>query len=1284
MKKTKVLVLSAILAIGIPMTAYAFPADKQVLIIGNRAYDMSNISYLESKFNDTDFVNYVSNNYKNMYYVDSTSSGAITINNVFGGGTIQEQDLINKCGNRINYCSGPKETFSDYWVTQGGEYKTSSELSDKNSPKDKSEFITLEVSSNQIAGNLYLYNFKIDNIVGLSGGAFYSIGNSNMKSKFSNNISYMVDISHPENINVPIYIYSSDMKTKIAVATLTKDDIMDGTNPITGFAVKTVKFSSANNPIKPIMARWMVLGNTSNGGMLDCDNNYVYYINTADGNKIYKKNLYGTENYAINNDSSGYITVYGDWVYYCNYSDGGRIYKVKNDGTQRQKISDNKGTYLNAVDDKLYYINGSDGNRIYSLDSAGNSTKLGNDEAAYLELGFNNNLFYSNITDNRSLYQIDAFGNNIKVDNLDKSNPASYVNVSINSSVAYYSSSDGNVYRSGDPYNPIKISIQTSNGLVNDKAANINVSNNTIYYKSLVDGGKLYKVGANGGVAQKISNDSVDGIFVYSYNGLKDDIYYTKNGKMYMISGDDLLVNTLPKPTAITKPKSNLKISRINPIPMVYTDISDSQKDNISAIDVLRYLPDKVSAIMSDGSIRQLPVNWNIDNPKVKNGVYTYDGTIVGYGNKVTVSLAIASTSGLNSDNTLTDNEIGKNDTITIINGTLKNGDIVKVYDVRNSSKVIKTAVIDASGGTVIGGLDFGVNKGQVKVTVTEPGKAEGLPYYAPFGPERGAAPAIQGSTLVNTTLTYSSDKSKVTIGGIELTLSPNDQIYIGDEKDAAAASNDDGKWVDVSSIDANHGTWNSSTNVLTVNGNASSGWVTVPSKDLKFGGSGTKLFIREKGQGGNPASAPAVFVINPRIPAPYGVTFDETNKMIRGTTSREEYSIDGGTKWNDCSDNDTSITFPADKSVLVRTKAAQSTLASMETEQVRVTDMNEKYDNVAIINGTLNVDANGTPVSDSSGNYCSDNTIELKSSIPVTWRVTDDMGQSTDKASIKQVDSTHAILTGYEDGTVNVKATSTDGSYLQGNLNVNITNQPVITVKNTDELNNAVNDGINVIKLIGIGGDYRLSSLPGSGTLAIVGQDASSVLNISSSLANVGSGINNLTLKNLTVRGNASSSAGDLINVMSGMFTVDGVSFDSINGSSIIKQTGGKIDIKNSKFLPSNKVPQAVIANSGSLMNNFFTGNDGNASEIGAVSASGDVKIQGNSFTNYVTNDGCAIKLSSGFSDSNVGGQSRDSWNKINNCKIGIWLPGGNEGILRTNNAVEVTSVTTPIKTTN
>ncbi|WML35450.1 DUF5050 domain-containing protein [Clostridium sp. OS1-26] len=1292
MKKTKMLLLAVAVALGTSSAVYAFPANKEVLIIGNRAFDVSSntsdINSLTGRFSDPDFANYVANNMNNMYYVKSDSSGTPTIvKDVFNGQTMGEADLVNKTGGRINYYQGNSTAVSDYWVNQNNQYKSSSDIG-QGSNNTQNQYITLEIDSKNVAGSLYLYTFKVDQVVGVPGAAYYSIGAAGTNvSPFKTNLSYMIDTStfvSNSSAVIPLYIYSSDMRTKIADASLKASDLLTSTTSsaaISGFAVKTIKFNTVSNPITPILSRYVVLGNTSNGGYLDCDTNYIYYVNTGDGNKIYKKNEAGTENYSICDDNSGYITVYGDWIYYCNYSDSGKIYKVKNDGTQRQKISDNKGTYLNVLDDKVYYVNASDRGRIYSLDSAGNSTKLSDDEAAYLVLGAGNNLYYSNISDSKNLYKIDTYGNRGKVDDLGKSNAANYVNVSVNSSVAYYSSNDGNVYRSGDPYNPIKISVQTTNGLVTDKIANINVSNGSIYYKSLVDGGKLYKVGANGGVAQKISNDSVDAIFVYSYNGLKDDVYYLKSGKMFMITADSLTGTTLPKPIAITKPKANLKISKIDAIPMVYTDYSDSSK-TIDKIDVLRYLPDKIPAIMSDGTIQQVPVKWDITVPKAKNGIYTYSGTVLGYGNKVTINLAIATLSGINSGNTHAYNEVGKNDSVVIDTGALSSGDVVKVYTVGNTSKVAKTATVDATGGVVIGGLDFGVNAGSVKVTVTKPGKAEGSPLFVNFGPERGPAPTIAAWNLANTQLIYNTANDTITIKGIQITAEDTYQVYVGSQTDINRASNDDSNWYDLASTGSNplpstYGTYNSSTKILTLNGNSANSWITVPSANLRFGGNGAKVFFRKQG---SPASQATSFVINPRIPAPYGITFDEAARVIRGTTDRQQYSLDGGTTWIDCTNNTTSISggFPNLYAIQVRIKPTQSTLASLEVVQVKVTDLAGTSTNLAITTPATVDDTNGTITN-------TGNVINLKSSVPVTWRVVDSRGQATNIASIQQTDGTHAVLTGYENGVVNVVATTTDGSNIQGNVNVNITNQPVITVKNTAELANAINSGyIRVIKLVGIGGSYNLNTLPvtASKKLTIIGQDLTSVLNISSNLAAVdgGSGFANLNLKNLTVKGNGAN--GNLITVSGGSLTLDGVAFDSIKGTSVINQSAGTVTINNSKFLPSNVVNNAVVITSGSITNSYFTGNSNNSSETGAVKVSGSVTLQGNTFTNYNQNNESAIKLGSGFSGI-IGGIARDYWNIINNCNIGIDLNGNgvSADTLMTNNSIDVRTITIPIK---
>ncbi|MTK11634.1 MAG: DUF5050 domain-containing protein [Clostridiaceae bacterium] len=1253
MKKTKLLLTAVGVALGISSSVYAFPANKEVLIIGNRAYDIYDSTskiIIPDRFasGSGDFINYAADNFNNIYYAKSDGSGKIeTIKNIFSGDTLNESDLMNKNGNRIYYYQGSDNAYSDYWMAQDNTFISNKDSGGSLSNNAENQFVTLEIERKEIVKDaLYSFNFKIDQIVGVPGAAFYNIEvGSNKTNVVKTSEKTGIVLTKNDFANPHIYIYANDMKTKIADVGFSVDGIGD-------FAIKTLRFGNVINTVPIADSKYRVLGNVGNGGLIDCDPNYIYYVNTGDGNKIYKKNSVGTEDYVISDDNAGFISVYGEWVYYSNYSDGGKIYKVRTDGTRRQKVTDNKGTYLNAIDDKVYYINGSNGGKVYSIDSAGNSTKLSDDEASYLVLGDNKKLFYSNLSENKNLYKIDDYGYKYRVDDY-YGNPANYVNASINSQIAYYTSNDGNIYRSGDPTNPLKIRIQTTSGLIDDKASNINVSSTTIYYKSLKDGGKLYKVGTNGGIAQKVSDMSVDGIFVY-YKLSGDEVYFTSKGKLYMIPSSSIDINNA-KPIAITKPKTDDKISKIDPLSTIYANSYDSGK-SIDQIKVLSYLPEKIPALMKNGTIRQLPVSWDIVNYKSKNGLYTYTGTVVGFGNKVTVDFGLGSYATGVIDNIKAYNQQGPNDTVVVSPGAnpLTKGSIVKVYSSSDLKKPLKTGTIDATGGVVIGGMDFGKYAGSVKVTITLPGKTEGSPMDIPFGPERAEAPTIADWTLENTNIKDDpSNSNNVIVDNVIITLDGNGyEYYIGSKTDITDVANDD--------TSAN---WVSCSSTLTLNN------ISIPKKDLTLGGNGKKIFIRKAG---SPASMQAVIALNQRVPMPNGIIFDEELGVISGTNPSQQYSTDKGANWNTCGLGNTYVSLSGQNPTLVRVKATKRTLPGLEVTQVKI--------NALKSDGSIDLDNSNVTIPSSP------NTIKLRSSVPVTWKVVNPAlnDQPTDIASISSIDNNTATLTGFENGVVKVIATSTDGNYLKGSLKVNITGQSQITVKNTTELKNAISSGASYIKLIGIGGDYKLDSLPPfAGNLTIEGQGANSVINVTStsgSFGTIGSG-QTLKLKNLTLQGAASSSVSRLLDVQSGgKLAVDGVIFDSIKSAAndaIAINSAGDIDVNNCKFYASNSFVNAIKSTgTAKVANSLFVGNKDFGLQQGAIDMSTGT-VQGNTFTQYLGTQ-YAIKASS---SATVGGTSKDSWNTINNCNIGIWSTGGDKNTIMNSNSIDVRNTTTPVK---
>ena len=86
--------------------------DKKVLVVGNRAYDLyaNGQMIISSRFNDNEFLNYISNNYNNIYYVESDSNGNAAIQDVFGEQVISEAELIGRVGGRISYYAGTEAT----------------------------------------------------------------------------------------------------------------------------------------------------------------------------------------------------------------------------------------------------------------------------------------------------------------------------------------------------------------------------------------------------------------------------------------------------------------------------------------------------------------------------------------------------------------------------------------------------------------------------------------------------------------------------------------------------------------------------------------------------------------------------------------------------------------------------------------------------------------------------------------------------------------------------------------------------------------------------------------------------------------------------------------------------------------------------------------------------------------------------------------------------------------------------------------------------------------------
>lgn len=699
MKRTRMLVMTAAIVLGFGTVAEA-KLPKDSIVVGSNVYDVSYLASNMAKINDE-----IMNNLGSIFYVDDN----YVTKDIFTGSTVDDSQLVNRVGNTLNYYNANGQV--QKLVAD------STNTFDPNGTYVGNLSAVINVTYKKITvgtQTLYAYTVRANQVLGLQDAAYFSLDTS----------------STVPLTEVNTYIGTALTGTpKLVIYDTAQKDIASGT--ITGLSLsgdsgtidkavalhydgtQNIQTGNGNSSV-----------NISNTGFaaIDSDGKWIYYVNTGDGNKLYKKSVSGADDSPISDDKVGYINILGDWVYYINYNDGGKIYKVRTDGTQRQKVADDMASSLNILSGKIYYINHSDRARIYVIDSQG-TRQLISDSANFLSAGDSNSLYYVNTLDSNKLYRY-LLTNSTKsaVSNV----PVQFLNVIGDSSVLYVGK-DGLIYASSGSYNsspsgmtavtnvPLGKTSSSSLNAVNDKLTVIcGEDADNVYYKSFADGGKLYKLDKKSGNGYKVVDDVVDYV-----NIVGDYLYYMKSGKLYYIPKDS---DTVLKGTAVAKPKSTLKISKIDTLPTFSTD--DITKFNF---------PDRVAAIMSDGTVQEVVVTWNKTIPKPSKGVYTFSGTVLGYGNKVSISVILDS-GVIDTGNVSIVNGVGSKDTVTV--SKLNQGDIINIYGAYADTKPLKTVTAGANGIATATGLNLNANGDSLYITITKIGKSEGQKTSCSYGPE--------------------------------------------------------------------------------------------------------------------------------------------------------------------------------------------------------------------------------------------------------------------------------------------------------------------------------------------------------------------------------------------------------------------------------------------------------------------------------------------------------------------------------------------------------------------
>ena len=233
-------------------------------------------------------------------------------------------------------------------------------------------------------------------------------------------------------------------------------------------------------------------GNILNLGLVAKKDDYIYYSESSDLNKLYRAKSPGQEITKISDESVCFINIFQGYIYYTSLSDNNCLYRINLDGTGRKKLT-SSGFINTIVQDDWIYCTDDNALNIYKISLDGSVVKKLNSESSINLNVTNDRIYYNNVDDGLKIYRISKDGTGkTKVLN----DTAGYISVA--GDYIYYLNLDdsANIYK-----------VKT------DGTGKTKVYNNTCGYLNLADNGRLYFLDFN---ANRVSYiDTIDNEKLY-------------------------------------------------------------------------------------------------------------------------------------------------------------------------------------------------------------------------------------------------------------------------------------------------------------------------------------------------------------------------------------------------------------------------------------------------------------------------------------------------------------------------------------------------------------------------------------------------------------------------------------------------------------------------------------------------------------------------------------------------------------------------------------------------
>ncbi len=272
--------------------------------------------------------------------------------------------------------------------------------------------------------------------------------------------------------------------------------------------------------------------------------NYIYFINNED-EKIYKVDINGTGYSKVNDEKVRNFIINNGYIYFTD--ENNTLYKINMDGTNKIKVLDNVERFT-IKDNTIYYAwgwinNDPDHEGIYKINTDGMNKKL-IVKAQPMQFSVAGDwIYYFDMSGPETMettYRIQIDGTNkqsldyvekkpidpnlkeINVNNSDVTYPDYNPNiddvseVNATSNWIYFVTSDGSLYKvTPDGLTNFKIS--------DDKASDIHVAGDWIFYINKSDNNSIYRMKTDGTERARISEQDV-----YTFTIDNEYVYYTK------------------------------------------------------------------------------------------------------------------------------------------------------------------------------------------------------------------------------------------------------------------------------------------------------------------------------------------------------------------------------------------------------------------------------------------------------------------------------------------------------------------------------------------------------------------------------------------------------------------------------------------------------------------------------------------------------------------------------------------------------------------------------------